>query len=127
MACRVSIDWPLSKGEAMVQAFDINAACSGYLYALQAGYDYLQSRPHGRVMVVTTEVLSPLLDPDDFDTAILFGDASSATMLYGEAHYEKALGSVVPAGTVRQERCGRGAVRSAAARWFHSDAGAEGL
>ncbi len=41
-------------------------------------------------MVVTTEVLSPLLDPDDFDTAILFGDAASATVLYGEAHYEKA-------------------------------------
>ena len=90
MACRVLNQLAAGKGETMMQAFDINAACSGYLYALQAGYDYLQSRPHGRVMVVTTEVLSPLLDPADFNTAILFGDASSATVLYGEAHFESA-------------------------------------
>lgn len=90
MACRVLNQLALQKGEAMVQAFDINAACSGYLYALQAGYDFLQSRPHARVLIVTTEVLSPLLDPKDFDTAILFGDAASATVLYGEAHFDKA-------------------------------------
>ena len=41
-------------------------------------------------MVVTTEVLSPLLDPQDFDTAILFGDAASATVLYGEAEVDRA-------------------------------------
>jgi 2-oxoisovalerate dehydrogenase E1 component len=35
-------------------------------------------------------VLSPLLDREDFDTAILFGDAASATVLYGEAHFEAA-------------------------------------
>ena len=90
MACRVLNRLAASKGETMMQAFDINAACSGYLYALQAGYDYLQSRPTGRVMVVTTEVLSPLLDPGDFSTAILFGDAASATVLYGESYFDKA-------------------------------------
>jgi 2-oxoisovalerate dehydrogenase E1 component len=90
MACRVLNGLAASKGEAMMQAFDINAACSGYLYALQAGYDFLQSRPQGRVLVVTTEVLSPLLDPDDFDTAILFGDAASATVMYGEADYDRS-------------------------------------
>jgi 2-oxoisovalerate dehydrogenase E1 component len=42
------------------------------------------------VLIVTAEVLSPLLDPDDFDTSILFGDASSATILYGENHFEQA-------------------------------------
>jgi 2-oxoisovalerate dehydrogenase E1 component len=57
---------------------------------LQAGYDYLQSMPHGRVLVVTAEVLSPLLNRNDFDTAILFGDAATATILYGEAHCDKA-------------------------------------
>ena len=90
MACRVLNGLAGGKGELMLQAFDINAACSGYLYALQAGYDYLQSTPQGRVLVVTTEVLSPLLDREDFDTAILFGDAASATVLYGEAHFEQA-------------------------------------
>jgi 2-oxoisovalerate dehydrogenase E1 component len=51
----------------------------------------LQSTPGGRVLVVTAEVLSPLLDLDDFDTAILFGDASSATVLYGEEHLDHSI------------------------------------
>jgi len=88
MACRVLNGLVGGQSEQMMQAFDINAACSGYLYALQSGFDYLQSQPYGRVLVVTSEVLSPLLNRDDFDTAILFGDAASATVLYGEAHFE---------------------------------------
>jgi 2-oxoisovalerate dehydrogenase E1 component len=83
------------KSHTMAQAYDINAACSGYLYALQAGYDYLQSQPDGRVLVVTAEVLSPLLDPHDFDTAILFGDAASASILCGETHFDSAKARLV--------------------------------
>lgn len=90
MACRVLNGLTRGKTDAMIQAYDINAACSGYLYALQAGFDYLQSTPHGRALIVTTEVLSPLLDPNDFDTAILFGDAASATLLHGEEHCDQA-------------------------------------
>ena len=90
MACQVLNGLTGGKSDTMLQAFDINAACSGYLYALQSGYDYLQSRPDGRVLVVTAEVLSPLLDLNDFDTAILFGDATSATILYGETHFERS-------------------------------------
>lgn len=90
MACQVLNQLCNGKSDAMLQAYDINAACSGYLYALQAGYDFLQSTPNGRVLIVTAETLSPLLDPHDFDTAILFGDASSATILFGESHFDKA-------------------------------------
>jgi len=90
MACQVLNGLVRGKSNAMLQAYDINAACSGYLYALQAGYDFLQSRPEGRVLVVTTEVLSPLLNRNDLDTAILFGDAASATVLYGETFFEHA-------------------------------------
>ncbi len=90
MACQILNSLCRGKSEVMTQAYDINAACSGYLYALQSGFDYLQSTPHGRVLIVTAEVLSPLLDPEDFDTTILFGDASSATILYGEAHLDRA-------------------------------------
>jgi len=90
MACRVLNGLTGGQSDTTLQAYDINAACSGYLYALQSGYDFLQSRPDARVLVVTAEVLSPLLDLDDFDTAILFGDATSATVLYGESHFQKA-------------------------------------
>jgi 2-oxoisovalerate dehydrogenase E1 component len=91
MACQVVHQLTTGKAVGNIQAYDINAACSGYLYALQAGYDFLQSTPEGRVLLVTAEVLSPLLDPDDFDTAILFGDATSATILYGESLMDQAV------------------------------------
>ncbi|MBT6849324.1 MAG: beta-ketoacyl-ACP synthase 3, partial [Planctomycetaceae bacterium] len=89
MACRILNRLSIGK-ETMIQAYDISAACSGYLYALQSGYDFLQSTPHGRVLVTTAEILSPLLDLNDFDTSILFGDATTATILYGENHFEHA-------------------------------------
>ena len=95
MACRILNGLTGGNPDAMVQAYDINAACSGYLYALQSGYDFLQSAPQGRVLIVTAEVLSPLLDPDDFDTAIIFGDACSATVLYGEEHIDQAQARVL--------------------------------
>lgn len=94
MACQVLSELVRGKASTMMQAYDINAACSGYLYALQAGYDFLQSKPDSRVLVVTTEVLSPLLDRADLDTAILFGDAASATVLYGESFFERSGGKL---------------------------------
>lgn len=66
-------------------AYDINAACSGYIYALQNAWDYLQANPKARVIVITTELLSPILDTDDYTTAILFGDAATATLVCGES------------------------------------------
>jgi len=95
MACRVLNGLTGGKSDTMLQAFDINAACSGYLYALQSAYDFLQSRPDARVLVLTAEVLSPLLDLEDFETAILFGDATSATILYGENHFERAAARLI--------------------------------
>jgi 2-oxoisovalerate dehydrogenase E1 component len=94
-ACQVLNGLTRARASTMIQAYDINAACSGYLYALQAGYDYLQSTPDARILVVTAEVLSPLINPDDLDTAILFGDASSATILYGEEYFSSSRGRLI--------------------------------
>lgn len=94
MACRIlgQIQGTgIDRGDAFVQAHDISAACSGFLYAIQSAYDFLQSSPEGKVLVVTAEVLSPLVDPNDFDTAILFGDACTATVIYGEDSIERAM------------------------------------
>ena len=90
MACHIANRLGRERKDVYVQAFDINAACSGYLYALQSAYDLLQSRPAGKVMIVTAEVLSPLVDPSDPDTAILFGDATTATLVRGAAHSSKS-------------------------------------
>jgi 2-oxoisovalerate dehydrogenase E1 component len=91
LACLVVDQLAGKNSDAMTQAYDINAACSGYLYALQAAYDFLQSNPRGRVMLVTSEVLSPLVDRDDFGTSIIFGDAASATLIYGEEHLSRTI------------------------------------
>ncbi len=64
-------------------AYDLTAACTGYLYGLSAGYDFLRSRPSGRVMVVTAEAMSHITDPTDYFTTTHFSDAASATILYG--------------------------------------------
>ena len=83
LACRVLAE--LAGQEPItVPAYDLSAACSGYLYALGAAYDHLQVNPGGRVLVITTDVLSPMLDPQDFDTFFLFADAASATVVLGE-------------------------------------------
>ena len=71
----------VAKGGHQVSAYDINAACSGYLYALAQARDYVVNNPRARVMIVTSEVLSPLLDQDDFNTAVLFADAASASLV----------------------------------------------
>jgi 2-oxoisovalerate dehydrogenase E1 component len=64
-------------------AFDVSAACSGYLYGLASAYDYLRSRPAGKVMVVTAEAMSQISDPRDIYTTSHYSDAASATILYG--------------------------------------------
>jgi 2-oxoisovalerate dehydrogenase E1 component len=82
LACRVA-DALSTTGRARLPAYDINAACSAYLYALAQARDFITSNPRARVMVVTSELLSPLLDQDDFNTAVLFGDAATATLVAG--------------------------------------------
>ena len=71
-------------------AFDISAACSGYIYGLLIAYDYLQSRPEDRILLVTTEALTPKLDTSDPDTAPVFGDAATASLVIGSGRADLA-------------------------------------
>ncbi len=68
-----------------VAASDILAACSGYLYALQTAFDFCQSKPDANLLVVTAEAMSEFTNPNDFDTAIVFADAATATVVHGPA------------------------------------------
>ncbi len=80
LASRVA-DAMTDGSRASLPTYDINAACSGYLYALANARDYVTNNPHARVLVVTSEVLSPLLDQNDFNTAVLFADAATASLV----------------------------------------------
>ncbi|MCX8515116.1 MAG: thiamine pyrophosphate-dependent enzyme [Burkholderiales bacterium] len=81
-------------GQYPISAYDISAACSGYLYALQNAYDYLTSRPNERVLLLTAENLSNRINQKDFETAFLFGDAVSATIVTGANHLTEAIATL---------------------------------
>ncbi|MEO0515145.1 MAG: thiamine pyrophosphate-dependent enzyme [Planctomycetota bacterium] len=79
-------------GDAELMVYDVNAACSGWLYALDAAHNTIQHNPDSAVLVVTTECLSRVVNPDDFGTAILFGDAATATIARGAVEPQEADG-----------------------------------
>ena len=70
-----------TKKSFMPSTLDINAACSGFVYGLQLAFDQLHQddRP---VLLLTSEVISPLIDYEDPSTAYVFGDAATATIVY---------------------------------------------
>ncbi len=79
LASRVAVAVAEDGVRPSLAAYDMGAACSGYLYALQQAYDFIAQQNDAKVLIVTSEVLSPLLDMNDFSTAILFGDAATAS------------------------------------------------
>lgn len=81
LACRVLRAISPEKGELLMQAHDVNAACSGYIYALQNAVDILRDDPSKKVIVITAETLSPMINHDDPKTSVLFGDAATASLL----------------------------------------------
>ncbi|TVR54788.1 MAG: beta-ketoacyl-ACP synthase 3, partial [Puniceicoccaceae bacterium] len=62
-------------------AFDLNAACSGWLYALEVGRSLIRSGSARTVVVVTAELTSRILNPNDYETAFLLGDGAGAALL----------------------------------------------
>lgn len=79
-------------GECEMMVHDCNAACSGWLYALDMAWHTITHQPSKAVLVVTTEALSHVVDPADYDTAILFGDAATATIVRGTTNGVPASG-----------------------------------
>ncbi len=68
-------------GRPRVFAFDLNAACSGWLYALEVGRSFIRAGTAKNVLVVTAELLSRITNPQDHDTAFIFGDGAGAAVL----------------------------------------------
>ncbi len=62
-------------------AFDLNAACSGWLYALEVGRALILAGTAKNLIVVTAELLSRITNPQDHETAFLFGDGAGAAIL----------------------------------------------
>ncbi len=61
--------------------FDINAACSGFLYALTTGSKFVESGTHKKVVVVGVDKMSAIVDYQDRTTCVIFGDGCGAVLL----------------------------------------------
>ncbi len=62
-------------------SFDISAACSGFLFALQTGAQYIESGKYKKVIIVGADKMSSITDYTDRTTCPLFGDAAGAVLL----------------------------------------------
>ncbi len=62
-------------------AYDVNAACSGFLFALDSGDRYLRTDRSKKILVIGTETLSTRINWEDRNTCILFGDGAGAIVL----------------------------------------------
>lgn len=67
-------------GIACAPAFDLQAACSGFIYALSVAHQFIQSGTYKNVLVVGVEIMSRLINWDDRATAVLFGDGAGAVI-----------------------------------------------
>jgi 3-oxoacyl-[acyl-carrier-protein] synthase III len=68
-------------GLERVWGFDVSAACSGFLYALTTGAQFVAAGSHRRVIVVGSDLMSAIIDREDRTTAVLFGDGAGAMLL----------------------------------------------
>lgn len=68
-------------GASRAWGFDVSAACSGFLYALTVGAQFIESGRHERVLVIGADTMSRIVDYTDRTTCVLFGDAAAAVLL----------------------------------------------
>jgi 3-oxoacyl-[acyl-carrier-protein] synthase-3 len=80
-------------GALNAAAFDLSAACSGFLYSLQVARQFIASGTYENVLVIGAEKLSTITDWKDRNTCVLFGDAAGAALLR-RSHGETAIRSI---------------------------------
>ncbi len=68
-------------GAHRAAAFDLEAACSGFIYGLEIAQQFIMSRTYDTVLVIGAEKLSTIIDWQDRNTCVLFGDGAGAAIL----------------------------------------------
>jgi len=72
-------------------AFDLSGACSGFIYALATGAQFIASGVHRKVLVIGADVMTSIVDPEDRATCVLFGDGAGAVLLEPAEEGEKGI------------------------------------
>lgn len=68
-------------GATNAWGFDLGAACSGFLYALHTGSQFIESGKHQKVVIIGADKMSAIVDYEDRNTCIIFGDGCGAVLL----------------------------------------------
>ena len=68
-------------GATKAAAFDLEAACSGFIYAIEIGRAFITSGVYENILVIGAEKLSSIIDWEDRNTCVLFGDGAGAAVL----------------------------------------------
>jgi 3-oxoacyl-[acyl-carrier-protein] synthase-3 len=84
-------------GAFRAAAFDLEAACSGFIYALEIAQQFIMSRTYDTVLVIGAEKLSSIVDWSDRNTCVLFGDGAGAAILQNRPHTHGLLTAVMGA------------------------------
>ncbi len=102
----VTPDMPFPSTACLVQhklgayhaaAFDLEAACSGFIYALEVGQQFIMSRTYDTVLVVAADKLSGITDWQDRNTCVLFGDGAGAAVMQNRPNSHGLLTAVMGA------------------------------
>lgn len=81
-AVKVQADLGITEGAA----FDVQAVCAGFVYAMSVADNFLRAGSHKRALVIGAETYSRILDWSDRSTCVLFGDGAGAVILEAELH-----------------------------------------
>jgi 3-oxoacyl-[acyl-carrier-protein] synthase-3 len=79
-------------GAKNVWGFDLSAACSAFVYALQTGAQFVATGSHKKVLVIGADVMSSIIDYTDRATCVIFGDGAGAVLL--EPAEDESLGLI---------------------------------
>lgn len=82
-------------GAKKASAFDVNAACSGFIHALVTACQFVEAGSYDNVLVVGSDVYSRILDWQDRNTCVLFGDGAGAVVIQGSDSLPGCLGFVL--------------------------------
>src|SRR5438093_160093 len=84
-------------GAHRAAAFDVQAACSGFIYGLEIAQQFIMSRTYDTVLVIGAEKLSSIVDWEDRNTCVLFGDGAGAAVLQNRPNAHGLLTAVMGA------------------------------
>lgn len=84
-------------GARRAAAFDLEAACSGFIYGLEIAQQFIMSRTYDTVLVIGAEKLSTIVDWEDRNTCVLFGDGAGAALLQNRPNAHGLLTAVMGA------------------------------